>query len=57
MELARAVSPRLADDPTIEYGFLLHDVGKIGIPDTILNKRGPLNDEERRLMKDAHDDR
>jgi ribonuclease P protein subunit RPR2 len=39
------------DDPTVEYGFLLHDVGKIGIPDTILNKRGPLNDEERRLMK------
>jgi response regulator RpfG family c-di-GMP phosphodiesterase len=51
MELAREVSPRLVDDPTIEYGFLLHDVGKIGIPDTILNKRGPLSDEERRLMK------
>ena len=51
VELARAVSPRLAEDPTLEYGFLLHDVGKIGIPDTILNKRGPLNDDERRLMK------
>jgi HD-GYP domain-containing protein (c-di-GMP phosphodiesterase class II) len=51
MELARAVSPRLAEDPTLEYGFLLHDVGKIGIPDEILNKRGPLNDEERRRTK------
>jgi response regulator RpfG family c-di-GMP phosphodiesterase len=51
LELARAVSPALADDPSIEYGFLLHDVGKIGIPDKILQKRGPLTDEEQRLMK------
>jgi response regulator RpfG family c-di-GMP phosphodiesterase len=51
LELARAASPSLADDPSIEYGFLLHDVGKIGIPDKILQKRGPLTDEEQRLMK------
>src|SRR5918996_4533232 len=36
VELARTVSPSLAEDPSIEYGFLLHDVGKIGIPDKIL---------------------
>jgi response regulator RpfG family c-di-GMP phosphodiesterase len=51
LELARAVSPALADDPSVEYGFLLHDVGKIGIPDKILQKRGPLTHEEQRLMK------
>jgi response regulator RpfG family c-di-GMP phosphodiesterase len=50
LELARAASPALADDPSVEYGFLLHDVGKIGIPDKILQKRGPLSDEEQRLM-------
>ncbi|MFV1258459.1 HD-GYP domain-containing protein, partial [Klebsiella pneumoniae] len=32
-------------------GFLLHDVGKIGIPDRILQKPGPLSDGERRLMR------
>jgi response regulator RpfG family c-di-GMP phosphodiesterase len=51
VELARTVSPSLAEDPSIEYGFLLHDVGKIGIPDKILQKRGPLTEEENRLMK------
>jgi putative nucleotidyltransferase with HDIG domain len=51
LELARAVSPDLADDPSVEYGFLLHDVGKIGIPDRILQKAGPLNEGEARLMK------
>jgi HD-GYP domain-containing protein (c-di-GMP phosphodiesterase class II) len=39
------------EDPSIEYGFLLHDVGKIGIPDRILQKPGPLTDEERRQMQ------
>jgi putative nucleotidyltransferase with HDIG domain len=51
LELARAVSPDLTDDPSVEYGFLLHDVGKIGIPDHILQKAGPLSDGEARLMK------
>ena len=51
MELAGAVDPRLLEDPSIEYGFLLHDVGKIGIPDRILLKRGPLTPVERRLMQ------
>jgi response regulator RpfG family c-di-GMP phosphodiesterase len=51
LELARGVSPDLAEDPSVGYGFLLHDVGKIGIPDRILQKAGPLNEGEARLMK------
>ena len=51
IELARAVDPDLLDDPSTEYGFLLHDVGKIGIPDHVLQKPGPLTDSEQRLMR------
>ena len=51
LELARSLSPALVDDPSAEYGFLLHDVGKIGIPDRILQKPGPLNEGETRLMR------
>lgn len=41
------------DDEYIEYIFMfspLHDIGKIAIPDSILLKPGPLNDEERIIM-------
>jgi response regulator RpfG family c-di-GMP phosphodiesterase len=51
IELARAVDPTLLDDPSTEYGFLLHDVGKIGIPDRILQKPKPLSAAEERLMR------
>jgi HD-GYP domain-containing protein (c-di-GMP phosphodiesterase class II) len=37
-------------DPQIEFGFLLHDVGKVAVPDAILFKPGPLSDAERALM-------
>ncbi len=53
LELARAIDPELAGDPSLEYGFLLHDIGKIGVPDQILLKPGPLNDAEWRVMR-AH---
>src|ERR671935_1264296 len=52
-ELARVVAPEIAEDESVEYGFMLHDVGKIGIPDHILQKPGPLSDSEWRLMQ-AH---
>jgi response regulator RpfG family c-di-GMP phosphodiesterase len=50
-ELARELAPDLMEDPSLEYGFLLHDVGKIGIPDRILLKPRPLSDNETRLMQ------
>jgi diguanylate cyclase (GGDEF)-like protein len=50
-ELARAVDPSLLDEQSAEYGFLLHDIGKIGIPDHILCKRGPLTPSERSLLE------
>jgi response regulator RpfG family c-di-GMP phosphodiesterase len=51
VELTEAVEPRLLDDPSLEYGFLLHDIGKIGIPEAILEKPGALEAEERRVMQ------
>ena len=50
--LAQAVGePDVVRDPSTPYGFLLHDVGKIGIPDGILQKPGPLSAAERRRMQ------
>jgi ribonuclease P protein subunit RPR2 len=37
--------------PDAEYGFLLHDSGKVGIPERILNKPGPLSAAEWRVMR------
>jgi ribonuclease P protein subunit RPR2 len=47
------VDPELAADEHLSFGFLLHDVGKIGVPDAILRKPGPLTIEERAIM-DKH---
>jgi putative two-component system response regulator len=49
--LTLEVRPSLVDDPTLEWGFLLHDVGKIGIPDEVLLKRGPLDADERACIE------
>jgi len=50
MEIARALGVPISDAPEIEFGFLLHDIGKLAIPDAILYKPGALTDYERALM-------
>jgi putative nucleotidyltransferase with HDIG domain len=40
------IDENLLANEELRYGFILHDVGKIGIPDAILNKPGPLDDRE-----------
>lgn len=52
LELAKSIDRDLLDDPELEYGFLLHDLGKIGVPDSILLKPGPLTASERQTMRD-----
>ena len=55
-EVAVAIGRRLgfsgADLDAIEIGALLHDIGKIGIPERILHKQAPLDEEEWRVMKE-----
>jgi putative nucleotidyltransferase with HDIG domain len=54
-EFAAAVAEELGmaalEIRTVRLGALLHDVGKIGIPEAILNKPGRLTDEEFTVMK------
>src|SRR5438309_9537782 len=54
--LAKAVGHRLGLEGEtlrfLEYGALLHDIGKIGVPGYILNKPGPLDDEEIAIMRE-----
>jgi HD-GYP domain-containing protein (c-di-GMP phosphodiesterase class II) len=55
VELVVAVSERMklseADRRDAEFTALLHDVGKVKIPSEIINKPGPLDDDERAVMK------
>jgi putative nucleotidyltransferase with HDIG domain len=55
VELAQAVGRELRLGPealrNLEFGALLHDVGKIAIPKAIINKPGPLDDDEWALMR------
>ena len=49
--LARKMGASLEEIEIVATGALLHDIGKIGIPDAILLKDGPLTDAEREVMK------
>ncbi|UTI64176.1 HD domain-containing protein [Paraconexibacter antarcticus] len=51
LAIARTAGLRLADDPQAEFGFLLHDIGKVAVPDAVLFKPEPLNAAERTLME------
>jgi putative nucleotidyltransferase with HDIG domain len=51
MELARAFDLSEEELAEIRWGALLHDIGKMGIPDMILLKPGSLTDEEWDVMR------
>jgi len=50
VRMARELGVQESDLYQFEVAALLHDIGKIGIPDSILKKQGKLTDEERTLM-------
>jgi putative two-component system response regulator len=54
-QLATRLAIRLdlpaAELDAIAYGALLHDVGKIGVPEAILTKAGPLDEDEWAVMR------
>jgi HD-GYP domain-containing protein (c-di-GMP phosphodiesterase class II) len=55
MSIAKSIAEERGLDEedlfTIEIGALLHDVGKIGVADAVLNKKGPLEDRETREIR------
>jgi response regulator RpfG family c-di-GMP phosphodiesterase len=52
MRLTVEVAPSLSDDPGLEWGFMFHDIGNIGVPDRILLKRGSLKSDEWRILQE-----
>ncbi len=50
-ELARRMGMDEDEQEHIYYVALMHDIGKIGIPDHILNKPGKLTEEERKVIQ------
>lgn len=50
-ELAKAIKCPRPELKKIVRGAYLHDIGKIGIPDAILRKPGPLTDQERAIIE------
>jgi diguanylate cyclase (GGDEF)-like protein len=51
--LAEAIGLSPDESSRVSTAALLHDIGKIGIPDKVLNKKGGLNEEDWRAVK-AH---
>lgn len=51
LELAKKLGVCQDDCSHLQRGAFLHDIGKMGIPDHILLKPGPLNEEEWRIMR------
>ena len=52
LALAERVDPELAARPEVGYGFFLHDIGKVGVPEAVLCKPGPLDDAEWAVMRE-----
>ncbi len=51
VKIARAMGINEEEIVHVRRGALLHDIGKLGVPDNILFRRGKLNDEEWEIMK------
>ena len=51
LQLARALEWSVEALIILEFGALLHDIGKISVPETILNKTGPFNSDEWAVIK------
>jgi ribonuclease P protein subunit RPR2 len=51
IEIARAHGMETVGEPEMEFGFLLHDIGKVAISDAILHKPGRLTRNERDEMR------
>jgi HD-GYP domain-containing protein (c-di-GMP phosphodiesterase class II) len=51
LALAERIDPALAAESQLKYGFLLHDLGKIGIRDAVLLKPGALTPDEFEEMR------
>jgi HD-GYP domain-containing protein (c-di-GMP phosphodiesterase class II) len=49
--LADVVIPDEARDPQFSYGLLLHDIGKLAVPDDVLNKPAALDEGEWDLIE------
>ncbi len=51
LELTAAIAPAYARTPFLWNAFVLHDVGKLGMPDCIFEKAGPLDEAERATVE------
>lgn len=55
VELGRRIQLTAEEQQALRYGGILHDIGKIGMPNAVINKPGPLDDAEWAIMR-AHPD-
>ncbi|MBI3596694.1 MAG: HD domain-containing protein [Nitrospirae bacterium] len=53
IRLAEALNMTEEDKKSLQLASLLHNVGMVSVPDTLLNKPGPLSVEEKKIIK-AH---
>ena len=49
--LLETIDAEEVTDPQYEYAFLLHDIGKLSVPDSVLGKTGPLTKSEWEVMR------